>query len=123
LAHVGSPHEAFLMGLFSLLDALIDQPLDEALSCVNLGEDVAAALLGIAPDEAFLVKLYGLIRVYELGDWDAVERLSQRCGLSSATVGEIYVASIDWADQVCQSPGSAETECSPRPTTTAGSRV
>lgn len=123
LAGFGSPHEAFLMGLFSLLDALIDQPLDEALGCVNLGEDVAAALLGIAPDEAFLVKLYELIRVYELGDWEAVERLSQRCGLSSATVGETYVASIDWADQVCQSPGSPETECSSRPAATLGSRV
>lgn len=123
LAHFGSPNEAFLMGLFSLLDALIDQPLDEALGCVNLSEGVAAALLGIAPKEVFLVKLYRLIRVYELGDWDAVERLSQSCGLSSAIVGETYVAAIDWADQVCHSPASPETACSSRPPAILGSRV
>jgi c-di-GMP-related signal transduction protein len=123
LAHFASPNEAFLMGLFSLLDALIDLPLEEAIGCVNLSEGVAAALLGIAPDEVLLVKLYRLIRVYELGEWEAVERLSQSCGLSSAIVGETYVSAIDWADQVCQPQAAPEAAPPPRPAASVNSRA
>jgi c-di-GMP-related signal transduction protein len=100
LARSGTAEEAFLMGMFSLLDALIDQPLDEALRSVDLGEDVTQALLGIAPDEAFLTRLYQLIRCYELGNWDEVERLSQSCGIPPAAIGEAYVDATVWAEKV-----------------------
>ena len=79
----GRPTQAFLMGMFSLLDALIDQPLDEALRSVDLGTDVTEALLGIAPEGSFLAQLHNLIQSYERAEWDAVERLSEgECGNS-----------------------------------------
>jgi c-di-GMP-related signal transduction protein len=100
LAHIGSPNDAFLLGMFSLLDALIDQPLDEALRSVDLGEEITGALLGIGRDEVFLRRLYQLIGSYEQGNWDEVETLSQGWGISTAAIGKAYIDSTVWAEQV-----------------------
>jgi EAL and modified HD-GYP domain-containing signal transduction protein len=100
LTHIGSPNDAFLLGMFSLLDALIDQPLDEALGSVDLGDQIAGALLGIVRDEEFLSRLYRLMGSYEQGNWDEVERLSQGWGISTAAIGQAYIDSTVWAEQV-----------------------
>ena len=80
LAGIAQQNEAFLMGMFSLLDALIDQPLDEALLSVGLGPEITHALLGTAPVDDTLSTIHRLTRRYEQGDWDEVERLSRACG-------------------------------------------
>jgi c-di-GMP-related signal transduction protein len=100
LARVETTDEAFLMGMFSLLDALIDQPLDEALRSIELGKEVTEALLGIAPGETFLACLYQLICCYELGNWGEVEQLSRRCGIPPTAVGEAYLDSTAWAENL-----------------------
>jgi EAL and modified HD-GYP domain-containing signal transduction protein len=99
LVHLKSTNEAFLMGMFSLLDALIDQPLDEALLSVGLGKEVSEALLGAAPDGDLLTSLYQLTLCYEAANWDEVERLSRNCGVSPATVAETYINATVWAAQ------------------------
>jgi EAL and modified HD-GYP domain-containing signal transduction protein len=103
VAHNGRTNDAFLMGMFSLLDALIDQPLDEALRSVDLGKEVAGALLGIAPDEDFLTCLYRLNCCYEQGNWSEVERLSEKCGIPPAAIGQAYLEATEWAENVIQS--------------------
>ena len=100
LTHAGSPNDAFLLGMFSLLDALIDLPLDETLRSVDLGEEIAGALLGFGPDEDFLRRLYRLIGAYEQGNWVQVERLSQRWSISTAAIGQAYIDSTAWTDKV-----------------------
>ncbi len=67
----GAPQDdAFLMGMFSLLDALIDVPIDEALRELDLGPGITEALLGTATVQNALTTIYQLARRYELGDWD-----------------------------------------------------
>jgi EAL and modified HD-GYP domain-containing signal transduction protein len=103
LAQLGGPVEhsdAFMMGMFSLLDALIDCPLDEALREVELGPGVTQALLGTAPDQDLLTKIYRLTRQYEVGDWDEVEGLARDCGVPAAAVGAAYVESTVWAERL-----------------------
>ncbi len=102
LRHIESPNEAFLLGMFSLLDALMDQPLEEALGSVDLGDEIAGALRGIVRDEDFLGRLYRLMGSYERGNWDEVERLSQGWGISTAAIGQAYIDSAGWAEQVVQ---------------------
>jgi c-di-GMP-related signal transduction protein len=96
---------AFLMGMFSLLDALIDQPLEEALRSVAVDPEVSEALLGSTQDESFLTCLYHLICSYEAGNWDEVERLSQKCAIPLKGIGEAYIDSTVWANQVLDSVG------------------
>jgi len=93
------------MGMFSLLDALLDRPLDKALGAVNLGPDIMQALLGTAPDDNVLSRIYRLTRRYEQGDWDEVERLSQGCGFTGAAAGEVYVEATLWAEHMLRAVG------------------
>ena len=104
-AHIGSSNDAFLMGMFSLLDALIDQPLDEALRGIELGKEITEALLGSAPDENVLTCLHQLICCYELGNWEEVEQLSHRCGIPPAAIREAYLDSTAWAEQLVAALG------------------
>jgi c-di-GMP-related signal transduction protein len=105
LSGATQPGDAFMMGMFSLLDALVDWPLDEALREVDLGLGVTEALLGTAPEENVLAKLYRLTRRYELGDWSEVEELSQEIGVPAGAVGAAYVESALWAERRLREDG------------------
>jgi EAL and modified HD-GYP domain-containing signal transduction protein len=103
LARSDSSNQAFLVGMFSLLDALIDQPLDEALRGMDLGGRVTEAVLGTGPEKDLLTGLFQLVCCYERGDWGQLAELSQRCGISTAAIGEAYLDSTAWAEQVVHS--------------------
>ena len=100
LAGLRQQSEAFLMGMFSLLDALLDQPLQEALVSVSVGSGITQALLGTAPDNSTLARIYKLTRRYELGDWDEVEELSRASGFTGAAAGAAYVEAAVWAQRM-----------------------
>lgn len=62
---------AFTVGLFSRLDALLDQPMKSAVAPLGLGDDITAALLaGRGP----LGSLLRLAAAWERADWAAVEQ-------------------------------------------------
>jgi EAL and modified HD-GYP domain-containing signal transduction protein len=105
LARAPRPSQAFLMGMFSLLDALIDQPLDEAIRSVDLGSEITEALLGIASEDNFFARLHQLIQCYEHADWDAVEKLSLVCEIPIVETGQAYLDSTDWAADVVHHAG------------------
>jgi c-di-GMP-related signal transduction protein len=105
LAGITRNGEAFLMGMFSLLDALLDRPLDEALLSVSLRSDITEALLGTAPDEDVLSRIYRLTRRYEQGDWDEVEKLALECGFPAMAAGKAYEEATFWADRMLQAAG------------------
>jgi c-di-GMP-related signal transduction protein len=103
LAHSDGSNQAFLAGMFSLLDALIDQPLEEALRAMNLGKKVTEAVLGTGAENNLLTGLFQLACCYERGDWEQLAKLSQECGISTAAIGEAYLDSTAWAEQVIHS--------------------
>ncbi len=102
-ANHASPSDAFLMGMFSLLDALVDQPLDAALRSLDLKPEITDALLGSAPPAAFLPSLDQLVRAYEVGNWDQVDQWSRKCRIPPAAIGEAYLESTAWAGNILHS--------------------
>ncbi len=59
----------YFAGMFSLLDAVVDRPIEQALEFLPMEEDVKAALLGEDnPVRGFL----DYVIAYEAGDWDAL---------------------------------------------------
>jgi c-di-GMP-related signal transduction protein len=100
LAGITLQNEAFLMGMFSLLDALLDRPLDEALLSVSLRPEIPQALLGTAPDDNALSRIYRLTRRYEQGDWDEVERLAQGFGFPASAARDAYVEATLWGERM-----------------------
>jgi c-di-GMP-related signal transduction protein len=101
----GHNQSAFLTGLFSLLDALIDRPLEETLAEMRLPPKIVAVLSGQAPEDDSLAKVYQLARAYELADWPLVEKLARQLGLPDSSLAEVYCAAAGWANQVLE-PGT-----------------
>jgi c-di-GMP-related signal transduction protein len=102
LAKNGLQQSAFLTGLFSLLDALIDRPLEETLSAMRLAPEIAAVLAGKAPEGDRLAAVYELARSYELADWRRVEEIALRLQIATASLGEVYCEAAGWAQQVLE---------------------
>lgn len=96
----GLEDQAFLMGLFSLLDALLDRPLDEVLKEVGLAPELDSVLRGQASEDNILNTIYQLVRSYESADWDAVECLASRLGAPADLVGAAYCEALPWADEI-----------------------
>lgn len=91
--------QAFLMGLFSLLDALIDVPLKEALHEAGVEPYISGALLETAPADDPLLQIYTLIRRYEAGDWNFVTEWASKRAIKTTSISEAYSESTLWAQQ------------------------
>jgi EAL and modified HD-GYP domain-containing signal transduction protein len=100
LAGFGSGPSWFLLGLFSLLDALLDRKIEFALQQIKLAQPVEEALLGTAPSEDRMATVYALVRGYESGDWDVVTTLAEKIQMRGSDVGAAYVESARWAAEV-----------------------
>ncbi len=92
--------DAFLVGLFSELDALLDRPLEAALAEVSLAPTITSVLLGTAPESEGLAQVYKLVLHYEAGDWDGVEEDARQYGVQGALIGQSYLEAMRWANVV-----------------------
>lgn len=88
--------DAFLTGLLSALDAMLDQPMIEALKPLPLAPDVRAALLGDGGDK--FAALRGLVQSFEQADWVGVESHAASLRLSAERTGQAYTQAVTWAD-------------------------
>jgi c-di-GMP phosphodiesterase len=84
------PEEYFMIGLFSVLDALYDIPMDELLTHLPLSDEAQMALLDHKGD---LGKCLGCVLAYEQTDWDNV----QYQHLNSAGIRSLYFEAVQWS--------------------------
>ncbi len=89
--------DLYLSGLFSSIDALLDQPLREALKQVGLKKTVEQAILG---DASALSLSIQLAVACERGDWDHLAQLSGKLRVPEARTVELHLASTRWAESV-----------------------
>lgn len=89
---------AFMVGMLSLLDTLMDEPLNELVPRLNLQEDIEAALLKRSGDIGELLAMCGEI---ESGDTLAVQtRLRARPGLTADTLNVAQLEALGWANNI-----------------------
>ena len=91
----------FTVGLFSVLDALLDMPLEEILASLPLSQDINDALL---KREGRFGAILKIIIAYEKGDWNEIARLQ----VPKEKVVLAYLESIDWATSVGLELGKEE---------------
>ena len=89
--------DLFLLGLLSLMDAILQMPMDQVLENVPVDREIRAALQG---HPGRLSAFYQLMVAQESGQWQAVSELSQQLHLEEATVAETYWEAVHWAQQV-----------------------
>jgi EAL and modified HD-GYP domain-containing signal transduction protein len=90
----------FLMGMFSLLDALLDGDLEEVLRGLPLDEDVTGALLGRSNADSRFRSIFQLVCDYEAADWTSVSRHALSLRLPEDSPAAAYTAALHWADSV-----------------------
>jgi c-di-GMP-related signal transduction protein len=96
--------EYFLLGMCSLLDVILQKPMEEALNDLPLSDTVHRALLG---DENLARFVLDAVIAYERGLWDEAERLSQMAGFAPEQLPAAYADSLKWARELTQSAKAA----------------
>ena len=94
------PHgesDLFLMGLLSMIDAILEVPMITVLENIPLEHETKAVLLGGASK---LRPLYRLMLARESGDWKGAADHANQLGLSESDVAQAYWQAMQWARQI-----------------------
>ncbi|MGA2713458.1 MAG: HDOD domain-containing protein [Bryobacteraceae bacterium] len=95
--------DPFLLGMLSLLDALLERPLQGIHDDLNIGRNIQSALLETAGEVDPLSLILRIVKSYEVGDWDDVEAAARVIGLSAGDLTACYLESLTWVDAVSSS--------------------
>jgi EAL and modified HD-GYP domain-containing signal transduction protein len=94
-----NPPVGFLVGLFSLLDALLDQPMEEIVEKLPIDESIKQALCG---KENELKPFLALIKAFEVGYWGRVVTVSEQLSLDVKLTQAFYNESLKWGNAMKQ---------------------
>jgi EAL and modified HD-GYP domain-containing signal transduction protein len=89
--------EAFLVGLCSLLDAMLGRPMAEALEHMPLSPAAKATLLG---GSSPMRNVLDAIIAREAGAWSDVEATAAEAGLNQTTLSSAYIDALKWAREL-----------------------
>jgi c-di-GMP-related signal transduction protein len=98
------PSNVFLMGMFSLLDALAHRPLPELLQELSLPPEIVRPLLNLE-ERSQMAAILRLTKCYEAGEWDEVDEYGKLLRLPDDAIADLYVAAVNWAAQMIDVAG------------------
>ena len=81
------------MGLFSVLDIILDKPMEEALECISISKDISDALVEHTGE---LYEVLNFIKEYENASWQEVSRLMILGNIDMNDVYNVYLGSLSW---------------------------
>ena len=94
---VKSSESAFQTGLFSMLDVLMEVPMNSALEGMLLAEEVREALIYSGGP---LFDLLKLVISLELSDWNTTDKLAQQLNLNASLISEEYLDAVKWCNDL-----------------------
>jgi EAL and modified HD-GYP domain-containing signal transduction protein len=86
------PGELFTLGLFSVIDALMDAPIEDVLAKIPFPSDMRNALTERKGEKGALLDC---VTTLEAGDFDRAQRLVRGAG-------DLYVEALMWADEAAR---------------------
>lgn len=89
----GQSSELFLMGLFSVLDLILNKPMEEALKMVKVSKQIEEALVH---GKGKLAPVLEFVTQYEAANWQEVSRLMILKEIDMEQVYEAYIQSLKW---------------------------
>lgn len=90
---------AFLTGLLSLIDAILDETIESVLLKLPLAQEIKNTLLTRSGTMAELIKL---VEYIEHAQWDKSSEIIHKLGLSKEDIIRDYNEAISWADEQAQ---------------------
>jgi len=89
--------DLFLLGLLSLIDVMLEMPMESVLERISLDHETKAVLLG---KPSALRPLYRLMLAHESGEWEATAELSAELNLDTEQVAAYYWQAQQWAREI-----------------------
>ena len=87
----------FIAGLFSLLDVILQLPMERAIEEVAVADDVKEALI---ENKGRMAEVLGLIRLYERADWYSASINMVRNGIEVDSITEAFIDALLWYKQL-----------------------
>lgn len=85
------------MGMFSMLDILMEEPLDVTLQYLNVSEYVRGALMN---NEGVCGLLYQLVLSYENADWKKISVLATQLNVSTSLINQQYFECVEYVTEI-----------------------
>jgi EAL and modified HD-GYP domain-containing signal transduction protein len=98
--------EFFMLGLCSLLDAMLGRRMATLLGDLPLSAPIRAALLGESNVERSVLDA---AIAYEQGDWSGAMVAAQTAGVSPQRLPDAYAESLQWARELSRTSAPAES--------------
>jgi len=95
ISHGGS--DLFLLGMLSLMDSILEIPMQQIVDNIPIDQESKTVLLGKA---SRLRPVYQLMLAQESGEWQAVNDLSRQLCLSDSDVANAHWQALQWAREV-----------------------
>lgn len=89
----GMSSELFLMGLFSVLDIILDKTMDEALKMVSVSKSISDALIA---GKGEMAEILAFVKAYEAGTWSEVSRIMLLKNIDDEPVYDAYIEALKW---------------------------
>ena len=83
----------FLMGMFSMVNAFLDRPMDEILADLPLAAPVKIALLGKSNHFRDVLEL---VKDHEKGNWVHLQQMAQQLKLKEKKIIALYLDAVEW---------------------------
>jgi EAL and modified HD-GYP domain-containing signal transduction protein len=90
-------NQMFLVGMCSVLDALLDQPMEKAIADLQLTSGVRSALLG---GSNAMRQILDAVMAHEQGNWDRAAAILQSLGLSEFLLESSYADALGWTREL-----------------------
>src|ERR1019366_7790185 len=91
-----SEADVFLMGLLSMMDAILEVSMDALLEQLPVDHETKAVLLGL---ESSLRPLYRLMLAQESGEWEQSSELAKQLQLTDQEVASTWWQALQWAQE------------------------
>lgn len=89
--------ELFTLGLFSLIDAILDDTMESLMEKLPLSEDIKGALVH---KSGKLKDYLSLTVAYETGDWEGVSKSATSLNLDEGGLPDSFMEALTWADSM-----------------------
>lgn len=87
--------ELFVTGLFSLIDAIMDDSMENLMKKLPLSKEIKDVLLY---NNGILKNYLNLAVCYETGDWEGIPEATAALGIDEEGLPQCYMDSLNWAD-------------------------
>lgn len=87
---------AALVGMLSVLDSILDRPMEEILEELPIEDDIKLALTNKKGKYSVFIDIF---QNYEKANWDVISIISDRINITEEIIHDKYILAVRWADK------------------------